>query len=60
MGHLQDQLHEAFGVGVLERFSAYLEQHGSPSTAELCEAMHAQDERFDAFLDALAGEPRDG
>jgi hypothetical protein len=27
---------------------------------EFSEVMHADDERFDAFLDALAGEPRDG
>ena len=60
MGHLQDQLAEAFGGEVLQRFSAYAEQHGFPSTAELSDVMHAEDERFDAFLDALAGEPRDG
>jgi hypothetical protein len=45
---------------VLQWFSAYAEQHGFASTAELSEVMHAEDERFDAFLDALAGEPRDG
>jgi hypothetical protein len=59
MGHLQDQLAEAFGAGVFERFSAYLEQQGSPSTAELSERMHADDERLDAFLDVLAGESRE-
>jgi hypothetical protein len=44
---------------VFERFSDYLERNGSPSTAELSRAMHEEDERFDVFLDALAGEPRD-
>jgi hypothetical protein len=60
MGHLQDRLAEAFGGEVLQRFAAYAEQHGVRSTAELSDVMHAEDERFDAFLDALAGEPRDG
>jgi hypothetical protein len=60
MGLLQDELGDAFGNDVLQRFTAYLEQNGSPSPAELSEIMHAEDERFDAFLDALAGEPRDG
>jgi hypothetical protein len=59
IGYLQDQLGDAFGHEVFHRFSPYVEQNGSPSTVELCEIMHAEDERFDAFLDALAGEPRD-
>lgn len=56
MGLLQDQLGDAFGHEVFQRFTAYLEGNGSPSTVELSEIMHAEDERFDAFLDALAGE----
>jgi hypothetical protein len=60
MGLVQDQLGDAFGNQVFQRFSDYLQQNGSPSTVELSEVMHAEDERFDAFLDALAGEPRDG
>ena len=60
MGHRQDQLGDAFGNEVFQRFSAYVEQNGSPSTVELSEIMHTEDERFDAFLDALAGEPRGG
>lgn len=59
MGHLQDALAGAFGHEVVQRFSAYLEQNGSPTTVELSRVMHEEDERFDAFLDALAGEPRD-
>lgn len=59
MGYLQDAMGEAFGTEVFQRFTAYLEQHGSPTTVELSEVMHAEDERFDTFLDALAGEPRD-
>jgi hypothetical protein len=60
VGYLQDQMGEAFGHHVFQRFSDYLEESGFPSTAELVDAMHEQDERFDAFLDALAGERRDG
>lgn len=60
MGLLQDQLGEAFGGEVFLRFTAYVAQHGEPSTVELSEVMHVEDERFDAFLDALAGEPRNG
>lgn len=60
MGYVQDALGAAFGGEVFQRFSAYLEQNGSPTTVELAEIMHAEDERFDGFLDALAGEPRDG
>lgn len=57
VGYLQDQMVEAFGRDVFQRFSDHLEASGSPSTAGLVEAMHEQDERFDDFLDALAGEP---
>jgi hypothetical protein len=60
MGYLQDALGDAFGNEVFQRFSAYVDENGSRSTMELSEIMHAEDERFDAFLDALAGEPRDG
>lgn len=60
MGYLQDALGDAFGTEVLQRFSAYVEATGSPSTVELSEIMHAEDGRLDAFLDALAGEQRDG
>ncbi|SDG10196.1 hypothetical protein SAMN05660662_0343 [Blastococcus aurantiacus] len=56
MGYLQDALGDAFGNEVFQRFSAYVEATGSPSTVALSEIMHAEDERFDAFLDALAGE----
>lgn len=58
MGHLQDALGDAFGNDVFQRFSTYLEENGSPSTVQLSRVMHEEDERFDAFLDALAGEPR--
>ena len=60
MGYLQDAMGDAFGNEVFQRFSAYVEQHGSPTTVELSAVMHAEDDRFDASLDALAGEPRDG
>jgi hypothetical protein len=60
VGYLQDQMAEAFGHEVFQRFSDYLEESGFPSTAELVDGMHEQDERFDGFLDALAGERRDG
>ena len=58
MGHLQDALADAFGQEVFQRLSTYLEENGSPSTVQLSQVMHEEDERFDAFLDALAGEPR--
>ena len=58
MGHLQDALADAFGHEVFQRLSTYLEENGSPSTVQLSQVMHEEDERFDAFLDALAGEPR--
>ena len=56
LGHLQDAMEVAFGKDVFQRFSAFVEGIGFPSTEELSRVVHAEDERFDALLDALAGE----
>jgi len=60
MGYVQDAMADAFGAEVFARYTAYLERSGAPSAAELSRVLHEEDERFDAFLDALAGEPGDG
>jgi hypothetical protein len=59
LNHLQDQVADAFGAGVFQRFTEHLERLGSPSVAELSATAHEEDERFDALLDAMAGEPRE-
>ena len=56
MAHLQDQLGDAFGSEVFQRFSAYLDTIGSPSIVEVSAVAHENDDRFDALLDALAGQ----
>ncbi len=57
--YLQDRLDDAFGREVIRRFSEYHQRIGAPSIAELSALVHEDDERLDALLDALAGEPRD-
>jgi hypothetical protein len=59
LNHLQDQVADAFGAEVFQRFTEHLERLGSPSVAELSATVYEEGERFDALLDALAGEPRE-
>jgi hypothetical protein len=59
LDHLQDQVADAFGAEVFRRFTEHLERLGSPSVAALSATAHEEDERLDALLDALAGEPRE-
>ncbi|NEK94572.1 hypothetical protein GCU67_10380 [Modestobacter muralis] len=54
--HLQDQVDTTFGPGAMMRFSEHVETHGFQE-ADLTDLAYADDERLDALLDALAGEP---
>jgi hypothetical protein len=54
--HLQDQVDTTFGPGAMMRFSEHVETHGLQE-ADLTDIAYADDERLDALLDALAGEP---
>jgi len=60
--YLQDRIAEVFGPESTGRFQDYLEARGLPDDAieaELADIAHSDDERLDALLDALAGEPRE-
>ncbi|MGY1812722.1 hypothetical protein [Blastococcus sp. SYSU D00820] len=61
--YLQDQVDAAFGPGTMQRFSAHVDSLGLADAEldrELAALAQSDDERLDALLDALAGEPRDG
>ena len=61
--YLQEQVETTFGPGTVSRFQDYLQARGLPDDAieaELADMAYNDDDRLDALLDALAGEPRDG
>jgi hypothetical protein len=60
--YLQDQVERTFGPGTSLRFSDHVQAWNLPDDemdAELRSIAYSDDERLDALLDALAGEPRD-
>jgi hypothetical protein len=61
--HLQDQVIATFGPPALQRFSEHVGAWGlgdQGTDSALVDIAHSDDERLDALLDALAGEPRSG
>jgi hypothetical protein len=54
--HLQDEVATVFGPELFQRFSDHVTTHGL-GDADLTDIAYNDDERLDALLDALAGEP---
>ena len=54
--HLQDEVATTFGPESFQRFTEHVETHGL-GDADLADIAYSDDERLDALLDALAGEP---